>query len=422
MDEGTSRSRGKERHMPLEPLPIGPPQVIEQGWLLKRSDGKHSAVTFGNVIKDWKKRWFLIRDGTLAYSKEASHAPDNNAAPDHLFQLVDCAVRQSKSAQFAVLSRERLLTLCAASSAEAEAWVAALVAAGAEISVDEPAPRPPNAHEREALKAIGEQLSTPVDWAVASHLTSLERVWHALRLSHAGEGGALAFSPDSAGWRRAGFLSTDPAADLRGGGEAALSFLAWYADAAPDHARAAAAHQLRLREESGGERGLPWAAAAVECVRIVADLLEAVTFANTPGGYGSSLRRCWSLVQPEDGFFSLVLVAIDAVEREFEAAGWKYASFRGCVGKVKNAFSEALGEEASSGCGSQCELRHALRLPPRFAQREYAAARPPAEEKGKKIGKQSSAKQLDCSIRNLVLGTSVELDREIDRQMQLPSR
>ena len=365
----------------FEPSPRGPPPLLSEGWLLKRSDGKQRLASFGNVNKHWNRRWFSIEGSVLSYGRERCTAAEAHA---HSLCLTDSAVCETfagaSAAEFSLRSRNRVLTLCAATHAERDSWVAALVAAGAELSTNEPTRRRPAMAEQRVCATIAANLAVPVDWS-AEQRDGFRRIWEALALADGlvvptgvnGEGHS--FAQESATWKVCGFQRDDPSTDFRGAGCAALAFLVWYVESAPAAAKASIAHQQRLREESGGERGLPWAAAAINCVRVVAQLLDLVTLANAPGGYAQSERRCWSLMRSVDGFFGVVRVALECVEREFEARGALYMEFNACVRSVQDALAAQLGSGAACACGSLCELRHSLKLPPAMGTEGDCAAR-----------------------------------------------
>lgn len=221
------------------------------GWLLKRSDGKlGTTASFGNLVKQWNKRYFRLGSGTLSYSRDAL----TETAID-CFQLNDCAVAAGPSAaELLIFSRSRVLHLCAASPEDAHEWRVALRAAGAARSVHEPVARPPTAAETTTLETIAASLATQVEWRSADHQRALLCVWQALQLAGGleeqlglevatGSDGKRAFAHDSAGWKLAGFQRGDPCSDFRGAGAVGLAFLAWLVEKDPNAARSAVAQQ-----------------------------------------------------------------------------------------------------------------------------------------------------------------------------------
>lgn len=94
-------------------------RVIKAGYLYKRSSGKH-------LRKDWKKRWFFVRDGALWYIRGAG-----NLAPEHVSDLMLCNVRESfdPDSRFCFEVRSpgsRVYMLQASSEASCHAWVKTL--------------------------------------------------------------------------------------------------------------------------------------------------------------------------------------------------------------------------------------------------------------------------------------------------------
>lgn len=342
----------------LEPRPRGPPLVMKDGWLLKRSDGHKRAASVGNASKHWNRRYFRIAEGTLSYAKEPG---SGSASPQWSFALDDCAVRAGATpAEFVLVARERELALCAATSAEAAVWMDALLAAGAERSADERAPRLPTVGERRLCECVAATLAQPVEWSSPCHRQALEKIWHGLGLGCAG---GHSFAQGSDAWKLAGFQQRDPCSDFRSTGTAGLGFLLWCAETAPEPSIASIVRQQRLRDESLGARGLPWAVASINCVRAVSELLEIVAPSNVPGDFAQCRSSCWPLLQSMNGFCELVWAALECLEREFEACGSSYMDFGGCMSRVRKRLASVVGRGSTVPIGSTCELRHALRLP-----------------------------------------------------------
>lgn len=350
------------------------------GWLLKRSDGKLSdgklGASFGNLVKQWNRRHFRLNLGTLSYSRTEMEASTETTVDS--FQLNDCSVAAGPTAaELLLFSRSRVLHLCAASPEDAHMWRVALRAAGAARSVNEPVARPPAVAESSVLESIATNLATPVEWCSADHQQALLGVWQALRLADgldelagievaAGSDGKRAFARDSAGWKLAGFQRGDPCSDFRGAGTVGLAFLAWLVEKDPHAACTAIAWQQWLRAESDNECGLPWAAAVLNCVRLVADVLGVSSAGSSPGCSSCAApyaRRCWNLVASMETFFEVVLVALEWVQRDFEARGARYMDFNASMRQLRVLMDCRLGSHATFGCGSHVELRHALHLP-----------------------------------------------------------
>ena len=116
--------------------------AVSTGYLLKNSGGKKKdgAIvpqrrnSLGNMRSKWERRYFVLdRSGVLSYYKKASNVNEGKP-PSGEMQLAGgfVAVEGNSGAffQFAVETKDRVLSLRAETEVERSGWVAALLGVG----------------------------------------------------------------------------------------------------------------------------------------------------------------------------------------------------------------------------------------------------------------------------------------------------
>ena len=116
---------------------------------------------------------------------------------------------------------------------------------------------------------------------------------------------------------------------------------------------------------------MPWAAATINVVLTVANVLRIARHA--PAGQSPELApsRWYGLLGSRESFSLLVLTAFELVERDFAREGSFYLQFNASLRRMEKELGAALASEAAAG--SHAELRAALGLPGTRAGSEPAS-------------------------------------------------
>ena len=111
-------------------------EPLQQGWLFKKSGGK-DGFDIGNLQNKWDRRWFLLnQDGTLSY-----HKTEKDAAPAGSLDCCNSTLTTLTNPDsngngnlFTIKTKDRLITMRAASDDELSSWVKGDAVAGVQLS------------------------------------------------------------------------------------------------------------------------------------------------------------------------------------------------------------------------------------------------------------------------------------------------
>ncbi|KAI9220980.1 hypothetical protein BC828DRAFT_405325 [Blastocladiella britannica] len=100
-------------------------RLVHAGWLAKRREGSSAqAMVVGRPR--WKRRWFVLRAGALAYYKdEAEYAALGILSPAEIHSVTAIALSNKRQHCIAVVTRKRTYYLDAAARVEVDAWLVA---------------------------------------------------------------------------------------------------------------------------------------------------------------------------------------------------------------------------------------------------------------------------------------------------------
>lgn len=343
------------------------PMFTKQGLMNRRVAGK-------KVLH----RFTLSVNGSLSCYDEDSKVP--------IWTIDDvraCALRRDDMDDdaFSLHAAEMTVLLSGQDDSEAEEWISAFIDAGAEVAAESLLPRAPTEEEIQVADQVSADLSVVIDWDQPVHEGLLRQLWDALLTKSVDESSRPPFEHQSVAWQQLlGFDSHDPTTTFNaqsGGGLAGLKWLIWYAEASPSRACASLQRlseiqrlsqegskhsRERLQGPAFGERGLPWACAALQCFLWTCSEFRFIIL----GSLGVSLgaKRCWGLVSTRERFHLLCATTFECCEREYVKDGAKTSVWGDLFSASTTQLRECFVASKGTANGSLVELRHALNLPP----------------------------------------------------------
>ena len=237
--------------------------------------------------------------------------------------------------------------------------------------------RLPNEDEAAVLAALRQQITTPFD--EEQHTPCLRALWDALHPPHpadvdddddeeeeeTGVGSNAPFCRKGEGWQDVGFQHTDPASDVRGGGELALQNLLYFAA----HHTEVAIPMCRSRTETtlsaddDSWPSYPWATAGINLTQLLAEICHVVGPHGTRGDYDSAPEHFWHVFSSVDDFhelYSMAFVLLDCLFDEMDAS---YLRFNEVIAATRERLLAVLAQSPSSIDDVRVALRISILQP-----------------------------------------------------------
>jgi hypothetical protein len=361
---GGANAKGSSNKSKADSKQPSTPMLME-GTLCRHVARKPEQLRFA-LSSDRSLRWY-----------DATNTPSGSIA-----SVQACAIRRDEieDAAFSLHCAELTLLLHADDASSSEAWIAALVEAGAELAAESTLPRAPTDEEAQVGMQVAADLATVVEWE--AHEVLLRRLWDA----SVGKTHGATFAHQSETWRLViGFASDDPSLSFvapDGGGLAALVWLVWYLEAPSSPSNMSlqrhsdiqrlSREQTALSRKAFGERGLPWASAAMRCFLWVCSEFRLFVLAS---GVSLGAKRCWGLISSRERLHELCAALFESCEREYVKAGAKAADWDSLFEASTSRLRECLAASTGTSNASLVELRHALELLP-FGAHQGQVAQP----------------------------------------------
>ena len=270
---------------------------------------------------------------------------------------------------------EMTVLLSGQDDSEAEEWISAFIDAGAEVAAESLLPRAPTEEEIQVADQVSADLSVVIDWDQPVHEGLLRQLWDALLTKSVDESSRPPFEHQSVAWQQLlGFDSHDPTTTFNaqsGGGLAGLKWLIWYAEASPSRACASLQRlseiqrlsqegskhsRERLQGPAFGERGLPWACAALQCFLWTCSEFRFIIL----GSLGVSLgaKRCWGSSPLVSAFICFVRQLSNAASVSTSRMVPRLASGATCFLHRRHNFGNASSPQKAPQMGrsSSCAM------------------------------------------------------------------
>ena len=239
--------------------------------------------------------------------------------------------------------------------------------------------RLPSEDEAAVLADLRQLITTPFD--EERHTPCLRDLWGALHPPHpagvddddeeeeeeeeTGVGSHATFCRKGEGWQAMGFQHTDPASDVRGGGELALQNLLYFAanhtEVAIPMCRSRAETTLSADDDSWPS--YPWATAGINLTQLLAEICHVVGPHGSRGDYDSAPEHFWHVFSSVDDFhelYSMAFVLLDCLFDEMDAS---YLRFNEVIAATRERLLAVLAQSPSSIDDVRVALRISILQP-----------------------------------------------------------
>jgi hypothetical protein len=241
--------------------------------------------------------------------------------------------------------------------------------------------RPPNDDEAAVLTELQHMITTPFE--EAAHAPLLRELWEALHPPHpadadedddddddavegdAAAGGHAAYARSGEGWQEVGFQHTDPASDVRGGGELALANLLHFAAHHTEVAIPMCRSRTEIALSTGGEDwpSYPWATAGINLTQLLSEICHVVGPHGTRGDFAGAATPFWHVIRSLDDFhelYSMAFVLLDCLFDEMDAT---YMRFHEVLAATRERLTAVLAQAPASIDDVRVALRISILRP-----------------------------------------------------------